>query len=156
MKNLFKISTRLYEFSATVFLYDNMLKKKCNIGKDIFNIIEYLHRKKSPENNTIIVPSYTNSRQLQPRRRIHKIMKGYHYSTNYKKALQSKDIILNCINNNPELKSEMNKNKLSNRLSKLCDVPLQDIRYIITNLKRTKSQYIMNDSNNKITNYFKS
>ena len=78
--------------------------------EEVYNIIKRLHHKTLPENNTIHIPS--NTRQLQPRRRIHKIIKGYDYSDNYNEALEFTDIIKNCINNHPELKSEMNRNKL--------------------------------------------
>ena len=125
-----------YEMSAVVFLYDNMKLNGIKPNKETFENINKLHSKKCPENNSIIIPNQ-NIGKLKPRRRIHKIMKGYNYSSNYQKALEHIDIVKEYITMNPNVKY-YSRIKLAKNISKKCNITFNDARYIITNLKRTK------------------
>ena len=76
-------------------------------------------------------------KKLQPRRRIHKIMKGYNYSENYNNALQHMDKVKNYIKLNPHVK-EYPRIKLAKNIAKNCNITFNESRYIITNLKKIK------------------
>jgi len=126
-----------YEMAAVVFIYDNM--KYHNIEPDdiTYSTINQLHSKTVKECNYIYIKNQ-NVGKLEPRRRIHKIIKGYNYSENYTNALKYKDTVVDYINKNP-LIVDYPRIKLANELSKKCSISFNDARYIITNLKRTKS-----------------
>jgi pentatricopeptide repeat protein len=125
-----------YEMAAVIFLYDNMKKKNIKPDSHTFNLINKLHSKKCPENNIIVIPNQ-NVGKLNPRRRIHKIMKGHNYSENYQNALQHLEKVKKYISENPDVKY-YSRIKLAKHLSKNCDISFNNARYIITNLKKTK------------------
>lgn len=138
------------EFGATVFVYDHMIKNGVKPNEFTFKTIERLHSKTLPENNNIQL-KWDGKTRLQPRRRIHKIIKGHKYSDNYNNALLHLDKIKKYLDDNPELKS-IHKDKLAKNLNNNCDITIKDAKYIITNLKRTK--YLNNVNQPKITNFF--
>ena len=134
--DLIKQCVDLYEMTAVVFLYDNMKYHKINPNKDTFHLLNKLHSKTCPENNLIVIKNQ-DIRKLKPRRRIHKIMKGYNYSDNYSSALKNVDHVKSYIMSHPEIR-QYNKIKLAKNISNNCDVTFANAKYIITNLKRTK------------------
>lgn len=127
---------KTYEMAAVVFLYDHMKKNGIEPTEETFKLINKLHSKKCPENNNIVIPNQ-NVGKLKPRRRIHKIMKGHNYSSNYQTALEHLDSVKEYITQNPDVKY-YSRIKLAKHLSKKCNITFNDARYIITNLKRTK------------------
>jgi hypothetical protein len=139
--DLIKRCADLYEMSAVVFLYDNMKYHKINPNNDTFQLINKLHSKTCPENNFIVIKD-TGVRKLKPRRRIHKIMKGYNYSG----ALKNAELVKSYIMLHPEIR-QYNRIKLAKNISSNCDVTFSDTKYIITNLKRTK--FLTDNNNNK-------
>ena len=134
--NLICHCVQKYEMAAVVFLYDHMKKNGIEPSEETFKLIDKLHSKKCPENNNIIIPNQ-NVGKLKPRRRIHKIMKGHNYSSNYQAALEHLDSVKEYITQNPDVKY-YSRIKLAKHLSKKCNITFNDARYIITNLKRTK------------------
>ena len=153
---LIKDCVNRYEMAAVVFLYDDMKSKNINPDKYTYTLIDKLHSKTIPESNEIYIKNQ-NVGKLKPRRRIHKIMKGYYYSDNYNSALKNLDKVKDYLNNNPAIKN-YNKIKLAKNISKQCNINLRDARYIITNLKRTK--FLVNevkqiDDFSKISNIHK-
>jgi hypothetical protein len=151
--NLIHECTKRYEMAAVVFLYDNMKHHKISPDKQTYEIINKLHSKKCKENNNIYITSQ-NDGKLSPRRRIHKIMKGYNYTDNYQNALKHIDLVKSYIILNPEIK-RYNKIKLAKTLSTNCNIKFDDARYIITNLKRTKFLIDRNTNQQKcITDFF--
>jgi hypothetical protein len=140
------------EFKAAVFVYDHILSNKLKPPKDIYDLLDKLHSKTLKNNDTIIIQS--SGRSLDPRRRIHKIMKGYNYSDNYTNALQHLDKVKVYLNSTKDVPSIENKNKLAKHISVNCNICIKDAKYIVTNLKRTK--FFNNPQlHNTITNYFK-
>ena len=139
------------EFAATVFVYDHMISNNVKPNEFTFKTIERLHSKTLHENNNINL-KWDGKTRLQPRRRIHKIIKGHNYTDNYQNALIHLDKVKAYLNKNESLKT-MHKDKLSKNISKNCNLSIKDVKYIITNLKRTK--FIdPNINNTKITNFF--
>ena len=134
--DLIKQCCNIYEMSAVVFLYDNMKYHKINPDDETFKHINKLHSKKCLEKNFILIKD-SDVNKLKPRRRIHKIMKGYNYSNNYNNALKYIELVKSYIILHPELR-DYNRIKLSKNISKNCNINFDDARYIITNLKRTK------------------
>ena len=134
--DLIKKCVDLYEMSAVVFLYDNMKYNKINPDNETFKLINKLHSKKCPEKNFILIKDYDVSK-LKPRRRIHKIMKGYNYSSNYNNSLKFIELVKSYIILNPEIRL-YNRIKLAKNICKNCNITFDNARYIITNLKRTK------------------
>lgn len=139
------------EMGATVFVYDHMLIHRITPTDETFKIIEKIHSKTISESKNIILkPSLKKT--LQPRRRIHKIIKGYNYSDNYQKALVHLDMVKKYLNENQHLKTIQNKHALAKTISKKCQISIRDSRYIVTNLKRTK--FLIKKEDNNILHYF--
>ena len=72
-------------------------------------------------------------KKLASRRRIHKIIKGY----NYKNSLKNLELVKSYI----ELHSEIinyDRIKFAKHISNNCNIPFNNTRYIITNLKKKK------------------
>ena len=134
--NLIKDCVEKKEMAAVVFIYDTMKEKKINPSDTTFKLLNKLHSKTIKESNEIYIKNQ-NIGKLNPRRRIHKIMKGYNYSDNYNNALIHLDKVKKYIESNPNIK-EYSRIKLAKTLSKNCSISFNDARYIITNLKRTK------------------
>lgn len=134
--NLIKSCVNNYEMAAVVFIYDHMKNNNTSPNDETYNLISKLHSKTVQENNEIYIKNQ-NVDKLQPRRRIHKIIKGYNYSDNYKNALIHLDKVKTYLDNNPDIKS-YSRIKLANTITKKCSITFNEARYIITNLKKTK------------------
>ncbi len=143
------------EFKAAVFIYDHIKSNNIKPTKEVYHLIEKLHSKTLKNNDTLIIP--TTGKHLDPRRRIHKIIKGYNYSSNYNSALQHIDAVKDYLIKNKanDMPSIENKNKLAKYISNNCNINIKDAKYIVTNLKRTKF-FINYPSHNTITKYFTS
>ena len=139
------------EFKAAVFVYDHILLHKLKPTKNIYELLSKLHSKTLKNNDSIVIPS--TGRSLDPRRRIHKIIKGYNYSDNYNNALQHLDKVKSYLCSAKDVPSIENKNKLAKYISTNCNICIKDAKYIVTNLKRTT--FFNNPKlNNTITKYF--
>ena len=79
---LIKSCVERHEMTAVVYIYDVMRVQKVLPTEYTYQLIELLHSKTALENNSLRIKIQTSGK-LQPRRRIHKIIKGYHYSKNY-------------------------------------------------------------------------
>lgn len=134
--NLIKSCVNNYEMAAVVFIYDHMKNNNIYPNDQTYNLISKLHSKTIQENNEIYIKNQ-NVDKLKPRRRIHKIIKGYNYSDNYKNALIHLDKVKTYLNDNPDIKS-YHRIKLANTISKKCSITFDEARYIVTNLKKTK------------------
>ena len=162
-----------HEMAAVVYIYDRMKDQGIKPTPHTYSLINKLHSKTCKESNIIYIQGQ-DYRKLAPRRRIHKIMKGYNYSDNYNNALQHLEKVKTYINSNSEIKN-YGRIKLANTIQRQCNITFNEARYIITNLKRTKflnsekpSQLNLDLSNHipistninrlkqsNITNYFK-
>ena len=141
------------EMAAVVFLYDNMKYHNINPNKYTYQTINKLHSKTCVENNLIYIKDQDKGK-LKPRRRIHKIMKGYNYSDNYNNALKNVDLVKSYIILHPEVR-QYNRIKMAKNISTNCDITFDDVRYIITNLKKTKFLVDKNVEQQKcITDFF--
>ena len=135
--NLLHACVHAQEFAATVFVYDKMLENKVTPSNQTFSIIEKLHSKTLKENNNIVLKEDI-IKKLAPRRRIHKIIKGHHYSTNYKKALEHKETVRDYLDKNPLVACIKDRHTLAKQISMQCHLEVKTVRYIITYLKKTK------------------
>jgi len=135
--NLLQACVNANEFAATVFVYDKMRENKVTPSTHTYTIIEKLHSKTLKENNNIVLKEDI-IKKLQPRRRIHKIIKGFHYSTNYKKALEHKEPVRDYLDKNPLVACIKDRHTLAKQISKHCHLEVKTVRYIITYLKKTK------------------
>lgn len=142
----------LQEFGATVYVYDHLLAHKITPTEDIFTYINKLHTKTLAGNSFIRLPLGKPS--LQPRRRIHKIMKGHLYSDQYTAALLHVDKVINYLMLHPTIAVISNRFKLAKHISKNCSVSGKDAKYIITHLKRKKF-FSKFENQSKMTDYFK-
>jgi len=128
--------TKMQEFKATVFVYDHMKNNKVTPNQTTMDMINRLHSKTLPENSNIKVELDNSIKRLRPRRRIHKIMKGYNYSDNYNDAVNKHlDAVEKYLANHTELKTK-NKIYVSKQLSKECNITTKDAKYVVTYLKR--------------------
>mgnify|MGYP001201433035 CR=1 FL=1 len=155
--NLIDNCTKYNEMEAVVYLYDNMIKNKIKPNEYTFKLINRLHSKTIKENNKIYIKNLDRTKRLQPRRRIHKIMKGHNYSEKYNNAKKYETKVVEFLDNNSDIKSMVNQRiKLAKIISKNCNISFNDARFIITSLKRKK--YFDNKSKKrqlKIENFFK-
>lgn len=134
---LLKECVHYREMAAVVFVYDHMLKSKTKPTETTFKLIEKLHSKTVPESTEIYI-KFRKSSALQPRRRIHKIIKGHNYSDSYNDALVHLDKVQLFLRGNPRIKATANRHKLAKKISQGCQISVRDARYIVTKLKRTK------------------
>lgn len=132
--NLIKQCADKYEMGAVVYIYDHMKSKNVEPNGQTYNYISKLHSKTVNEHNRLDIKMFNS---LKPRRRIHKIMKGYEYSDKYQTALEHLDKVKSFLNKNPEYKV-YDKIRLIQILSKNCEIDKNTARYIVTNLKKTK------------------
>lgn len=133
---LLDIATKQKEFTTTVFIYDHMLENNIQPNDYTFKLINRLHSKTIPENNSIRLP-LDIKRRLEPRRRIHKIMKGYNYSEKYNKAKEYIPKVIELLNKNNEFKN-YHKIKLAKLISKELKIDQSLSKVIVTYLKRHK------------------
>ena len=122
-----------HEFAACVFVYDKYKKLNNNPPNEIYDIISKLHSKTLPESSTISLPHNPNS--LAPRRRIHKIIKGYNYTDAYRSIEKYIDSAKEFINKNKNLNTR-DRIELSRKISKHCQCKEKEARLIVTKLKR--------------------
>ena len=134
---LINICSRMNECGACVYIYDTMKQNNIEPNEETFEILDKLHRKELIDCNTLRVPGNGN-RTLAPKRRIHKIMKGHSTKENYGKALQHKQIVIDFLNKNPEIKTNPKRHWVAKQVSKNCNIDIRTVRYIITHLKRIK------------------
>ena len=136
LNDLMRRCVELYEMTAVIFIYDYMKRNKHDPNEITYRLINKLHSKTVLENSNLIIPDNAK-KKLQSRRRIHKIMKGYDYS----KALKNKEIIIDYLHKNPYEYDGKNKNhekRLCNELKSNCKLSIDEIRHILTYLKRCK------------------
>ena len=149
LNDLLKRCAAVYELEAVVYIFDYIKLNKYTPNENTYKLLDTLHSKKITERNNLIIPS-NNKRKLQPKRRIHKIMKGYNYS----KALKNKAIVINYLTNNEytyDGKDKKQEKLLINILKAKCKLPVSDIRHILTYLKRTKQLFPKKLNKNSLT-----
>jgi hypothetical protein len=134
---LLTICSKMKECCACVYIYDTMKKNNIECNQETFDILDKLHRKDLVDCNTLRVPS-TGNRTLAPKRRIHKIMKGQITKDNYSNALRHKQIVIDFLNKNPDIKTNPRRHWVAKQVSKQCNLDVRTVRYIITHLKRIK------------------
>ena len=142
------------EFAATVFLFDHMKSNNLKPKDDIYKIINKLHSKTLPESKKIKLPLYTH-KTLQPRRRIHKIMKGHNNKEAYDDAKNNSNIVKEYLLKHKEIAKMNNRIVMAKKIKQNCDLDMKQIRFIITHLKRTKF-FDQFTTQTKISNFFKS
>lgn len=134
--NLLEECASNYEMKCLVYVYDTMLEKKIEPTDKTYKIINNLHSKTIKENNSISIPNKNFGASLQPRRRIHKIMKGYFY----KKALLKKDIVISYLKKLDEInydgKDKKQKNQLCKKIQKNTPLSSSEVNFIIGYLNR--------------------
>ncbi len=153
-KSLITAAVNQKEFAATVFLFDNMKTNNLKPKEDIYTIINKLHSKTLPENKKIKLP-IDNKRKLQPRRRIHKIMKGHNNKEAYDNAKNNSNLVKEYLLKHKEIAKMNNRIVMAKKIKQNCDIDMKQIRFIITHLKRTKF-FDQFTTQTKISNFFKS
>ena len=119
---------------------------------ETYRLIERLHSKTLRDNNRIKI-QWDGKTRLPPRRRIHKIIKGYHYSDSYNNAKQYIETVEKYLDDNPEIKN-YERIKMAKNISKNCNISFNDARFVITNLKKTK-KIESNNKTQKLDGFFK-
>lgn len=153
--NLLEKLTKLSDLTAIVYVYDKLKAQINSIPDSTFIIISQVHHKNQPNNNKLRIP-ISNKKTLKPLRRIHKIVKGYQTRKNYNKALEHTEKVKNIMINISKPPNQ--RHKLAKEIQKQINIPIKDILYIITHLKRTKclDKYLVRKSPNQdIRRYFK-
>ena len=133
--------TTMNEMAAVVYIYDYMLANNIEPNTLTYKYIDRLHSKTVLERNTIIYPD-DGKRRLQPRRRIHKIMKGYNYSDKYTSAKQYLDAAKKLLETNPAYLSNYkitnDKIKLAKIMVSHLNINMATAKLLVTSLKRGK------------------
>jgi hypothetical protein len=136
-KNLINKATKSFEFEATIFLFDHLKQNKFSPDEEIFQMINRLHKKEIQEKNTITIPGKNEKRKLQPKRRVHKIMKGQLNKESYQEAKNHLPAAKKLLKENPQVK-EMKRFKLIDFFVKELKVEKQEAKNLVTALKRAK------------------
>ena len=131
---ILSIASSKYEMSSIVFIYEHMKNNNIELNEESYKIINRLHSKTVKENDTIILP-FDDKKRLEPRRRIHKIMKGKLMSEKYSDAKQYIDKVQELIKN---YNYDGDKIKLAKFISKGINVDIKFAKVIVTVLKRNK------------------
>ena len=152
-KSLIIAAVNQKEFAATVFLFDHMKSNNLKPKDDIYTIINKLHSKTLPESKKIKLPISTQ-KTLQPRRRIHKIMKGHNNKEAYDDAKNNSNIVKEYLLKNKDVAKMNNRIVMAKKIKQNCDLDMKQIRFIITHLKRTKF-FDQFTTQTKISNFFK-
>lgn len=136
--NLIQECVNIFEMRAVVYLYDSMRLNNIQPTEETFDLISKLHSKTIKENDTLL-PFPKDNNCLEPRRRIHKIIKGVQSKEKYEVACSDENVqkVKHYFDMNPKFK-RFPKEKLIPLLSENCQLKKTDVRYIITKLKRTK------------------
>ena len=152
-KSLITAAVNQKEFATTVFLFDHMKTNNLKPKEDIYTIINKLHSKTLPESKKIKLPLNIH-KTLQPRRRIHKIMKGHNNKEAYDDAKNNSNIVKEYLLKNKDIAKMNNPIVMAKKIKQNCDLNMKQIRFIITHLKRTKffDQFM---TQTKISNFFK-
>ena len=147
--NIFTDIVKYNDMACLVYVYDNLKSKGIKPNDISYKIINKLHDKKIPDKKVFNIP-FSNKKTLQPRRRIHKIMKGYNTKQNYHKAMINKPNVEKYILDN---KINIFQDRINNakQISKECNISFNDARYIITSLKKSKKKP---ENNKPINEYF--
>ena len=152
-KSLITAAVNQKEFAATVFLFDHMKTNNLKPKEDIYAIINKLHSKTLPESKKIKLPLNTH-KNLQPRRRIHKIMKGHNNKEAYDNAKNNSNIVKEYLLKNKDIAKMNNRIVMAKKIKQNCELDMKQIRFIITHLKRTKF-FDQFTTQTKISNFFK-
>ena len=152
-KSLIIAAVNQKEFAATVFLFDHMKSNNLKPNNDIYTIINKLHSKTLPESKKIKLPISTQ-KTLQPRRRIHKIMKGHNNKEAYDDAKNNSDIVKEYLLKNKDVAKMNNRIIMAKKIKQNCNLDMKQVRFIITHLKRTKF-FDQFTTQTKISNFFK-
>lgn len=143
-------ASRNNEFASVVFLYDHMLAHGIKPDDETFKFINRNHSKTVPEKSTIRIPS-DGKKHLQPRRRIHKIMKGYNYTEKYDKAKSYLPIVQKMFESHPEHKLVDNKIKMAKVVSRFCKIDMPLAKVVVTVMKRNKLVKFTGKPQNQMT-----
>lgn len=123
------------EFRAAVYVFDKVLEEYKTVSEDIYLILERLHSKSLTESSTIEVPS-TDKKTLAPRRRIHKIIKGWRQKKTNVIATQYLAKAKGFLDGNPAHK-KLPRLSLARKLEKACHIEFETARRLVTKLKQT-------------------
>jgi hypothetical protein len=129
--NILEKATDKNEFRTVVFIYDHMKSNSIVPSDKTYNLINKLHSKTIKENDTIKLPT-DGKAKLQPRRRIHKIMKGYNYSDKYSNAKTYLPQVLDLFPKD----SKYNKIEIAKSISKKLSIDMNTAKLIVTAHKR--------------------
>lgn len=146
------------EMAAVVYVYDKIQENGLKPSNTTYNLIDKLHSKTIPESKNITITYSDGKSRLQPRRRIHKIMKGHNYGNKYNNAKIHIPKVREFLDKNPNYKSIIDQRiKLAKIISKECKISFNDARFVITSLKRQKyfSSSAGLSKQTKISNFFK-
>ena len=128
---------KLREFRAAVFIFDQIKDTFQEIPENAYTILDPLHSKTVPESSQVKVPVLDPSaKTLAPRRRIHKIMKGYQIrQTNQTAAVYLPKVkgFLECHSNYKTLP----RIPLAKRIATGCHLDFNTSRRIVTKLRQT-------------------
>lgn len=131
------------DFRAAVYVFDKILEGGVTPSEKVYLTLEKLHSKTLPESSTLAIPSEgLGQRKLAPRRRIHKIIKGWRQR---KTNLVVKEYLTQArtfLDKNPQHKT-LPRLSLARKLGKACQVDFETARRLVTKLKQTG--YITNN-----------
>ena len=135
--DLLRESVRLREFRAAVFIFDQIKSRGSTPTEEVYEILEQLHSKTLPESSGVRVPLLDpGAKTLAPRRRIHKIIKGWRQKKTNLVATQYLAKVQGFLGNQPEYKS-LPRIKLARKIEKGCRIDFETSRRIVTKLKQT-------------------
>eukprot|EP00040_Diaphanoeca_grandis_P004289 m.27924 g.27924 ORF g.27924 m.27924 type:complete len:231 (-) comp15835_c0_seq1:1711-2403(-) len=125
------------EFAAAVFVWDQLFVRGWKPIDAAYRLLEGLHSKKIQESKAVKVPHVT-PQALAPRRRIHKIIKGWRIKQVNVGVFDYVDKAIDVLNTNPNLKT-LHRHQLAKALRKLCNIAdLETARRLVTKLKQKK------------------
>lgn len=135
--SLLKNSVELQEFRAAVFVFDQIKATSSVIPEEAYQVLERLHSKTLPESSRVTVPVLDPSaKTLAPRRRIHKIIKGW----KLKQTNQVATVFIPKVKGFLECHSDLKtipRIKLAKKIASGCHLDFETSRRIITKLRQT-------------------
>lgn len=135
--SLLRKSVELKEFRTAVFIFDQIKSRGWTPTEEVYQILEELHSKTLPESNKVKVPIVNpGAKTLAPRRRIHKIIKGWRMKQTNQISIQYLPKAKGLLECRPDYK-RLPRIELAKKIANGCHLDFETSRRIVTKLKQT-------------------
>lgn len=147
---LLKLCSKHKEVAAAVYIYDSFKESYPNSIESVKDVMLSMHSKKLQPNDTIVVQVYNflafislcqvkDGKKLDPKRRIHKICKGWQVKDrNSNVADKKEEVKLWVLENKDQVENCKGRTNLARLFEKKFSVTRKEGKTLVTNMKQRK------------------